>query len=321
MYETTDHEKQLVVALDLGGTEIKGALADRDGHLTALQARSSRRTGGTKAALDGLLDFAEELVACGRQAGRVVRLGLAVPGIVNEDRGVAVHSTRFGWRELSLGPLVSDRIGVPVSIGHDVRLAALGEQHHGAGRGCRDWLFVSVGTGIGAAVVLGGCAHGGGNWRAGELGHMVVEPGGRPCACGGAGCLETVSSGPAIAFRYAELGGDVDLPASEIARRARDSDPVACHVWGSAVAALAVGLSGAIALMDPERIVLGGGVAAAGDKLLEPLRVALAARLALAQPPPLHGAMLRKHAGCVGAAVLAWRVEEAAIRSPGACVV
>jgi glucokinase len=295
-------QRPLVVGVDLGGTEIKGILADEGGGTLAHEDRLIAPDAGTEAAVAALQLTVAELVAACPEDATVAGVGVAVPGLVDEERGVAVRSARFGWRELPIARLVAEQVDAPVTLGHDVRLGAFAEQCAGAAVGCRDWLYVAVGTGVGAALVIGGHARGG---AAGEIGHVVIDPVGEPCRCGGSGCLETVASGPAVAARYARRGGEPAVAASEIARRAGDGEPLAAAVWGSAVEALGAALAAATALVDLERIVVGGGVASAGELLLNPLHAAMAARLPLRVPPPLSTGALGSRAGCAGAAMLA----------------
>jgi glucokinase len=226
---------------------------------------------------------------------------------VDEARGVALRAVNLPWRELPLADVVAERCGLPVVLSHDVRAAAAAEAALGAGRGIADLLFVAIGTGIGGAVVAGGRPYGGAHGHAGEIGHTVVEPDGPPCACGARGCVEALASAAAIERGYAEAGAGDGASAREVAALAAAHDPAARAVWDRAVAALAAGLADAVALLDPELIVVGGGLAEAGPPLFEPLAAALAARMTLAAPPPVVAAELGAEAGCRGAALLAWR--------------
>ena len=178
-----------------------------------------------------------------------------------------------------------------MAVAHDVRAAALAEGELGAARDCRDWLLVTLGTGVGAAVVLGGRPYGGAHGAGGELGHLVVVPGGPECACGARGCVESIASAGAIERRAGR-------PVREVIA---DRDPL----WAEAIDALASGLAAYAVLMDPERIVIGGGLAAAGDALFEPLATALDERLTFSEAPPLVPAALGAEAGCHGAAIAA----------------
>jgi glucokinase len=175
---------------------------------------------------------------------------------------------------------------------------------------------VPIGTGIAAAHVVDGKVFTGAHGATGEIGHIVVRPGGPPCGCGQRGCLEAIASAAAVARRYAERraqGGNGDEAAAgadRVAALASAGDPVAADVWRETVDALADGLLIGIALFDPEAVVVGGGLAEAGDALLVPLADALHARLTFHREPVLRRAALGDEAGCLGAALLALDLQE-----------
>jgi glucokinase len=296
-----------VVAIDVGGTTLKGGLCDADGTLVHRDRRPTPAA-DTAALVAGIVALAGDLAAAGRARfgpDAVGGVGLAVPGFVDESRGVALRAVNLPWRDLALADAVADGTGLPVTLGHDVRAAAAAEARLGAGRGAGDVLFVAIGTGIGAAIVAGGRPHRGAHGRAGELGHTVVEPDGPPCACGAAGCVEAIASAAAIERAYAAAGAADGASAREVAALAAAHDPAARAVWDRAVAALGAGLATAVALLDPELVVVGGGLADAGAQLLDPLATDLAARVVLGPAPRVVGAALGPDAGCRGAALLA----------------
>jgi glucokinase len=297
-----------VVAVDVGGTMLKGGLCDAEGTLVDRDRRPTPAT-DTAALVAAIVALAEDLAAEGRArfgAGAVGGVGLAVPGFVDEARGVALRAVNLPWRDLALAEAVADGAGLPVTLGHDVRAAAAAEARLGAGRGAGHLLFVAIGTGIGAAIVAGGRPYRGGHGRAGELGHTVVEPDGPACACGAAGCVEAIASAAAIERAYAAAGAADGASAREVAALAAAHDPAARAVWDRAVAALGAGLAAAVALLDPRLVVVGGGLADAGAQLLDPLAADLAARVVLGPAPPVVRAELGPDAGCRGAALLAW---------------
>jgi glucokinase len=285
-----------VIALDLGGTALKAGLVDPAGETLRALQRPSRRREGPDAVVAGLLAAVDEL----RAAADPAAVGLVVPGIVDDAAGVAVWSANFGWRDLPLRALLEERTGLPVAFGHDVRAGGLAEGALGAGRGVRDFLFLALGTGIAGAAVLDGRPYAGGGY-AGEIGHVVVDPGGRECGCGARGCLETLASARAIAERY---GGDAT--AADVAARCAAGEARARAVWQEAIDALADALAMYVSLLAPELIVVGGGLSAAGDQLLHPLDAALDARLTFHRRPRLRRAALGDQAGRLGAALLAW---------------
>lgn len=295
----------LVAAVDLGGSCLKGALVDTDGALVAEQRAATPAAAGPGAVVQALVRFAAALIEQGRQrGGSVAAAGVVVPGIVDEDRGVAVLSANLGWRDLPLRSLLAARLGLPVAFGHDVRAGGLAEARVGAARGAQDALFVPVGTGIAAAVLISGRPVVAGGY-AGELGHVVVDPAGPPCACGARGCLETIASAAAIARRYAERTGRAVDGAAEVARRVAAGEGAARTVWDEAVEALAHALATCTSLLAPEVIVVGGGLAESGELLLAPLRRALEARLSFHRRPRVVRSRLGDTAACRGAALLA----------------
>jgi glucokinase len=195
-----------------------------------------------------------------------------------------------------------------VALGHDVRAGGLAEATFGGGRHGRDVLFVAIGTGIAAAYIMDGRSYAGAHGAAGELGHIVVRPGGPVCGCGNRGCLEAVASATALARRYASQGDTAKTGAAEVVALATSGDPVAARAWQETIDALADGLHTAQTLYDADVVVLGGGLAEAGEALLGPLRTALRARLTFQREPQLVRATLGDQAGCLGAALLALSV-------------
>ena len=299
-------ERLAVVALDVGGTGMKCALVRPDGVVHHTERHPTGAARGGQAVVDTILDIAAALAARARGDGLVpVAAGCAVPGVVDEATGTAVWAANIGFRDVPLRDLLTDRLGLPAALGHDVRAGGLAEARLGAGGDHRHVLFVAIGTGIAAAHVVDGRAFAGAHGAAGEVGHVVVRPGGPPCGCGSRGCLESVASAAAIGRRYAALSGEHGTAAADVAARAAKGEDLATRVWREAVDALADGLLTAQALYDAEVIVIGGGLAEAGDTLLGPLRTALSARLTFHRPPVLVGAALGDEAGCLGAALLA----------------
>jgi glucokinase len=304
-----------VVAIDVGGTLLKGGVCDPDGAIVAGDRRRTVRDDADRL-VDGIVAFARDLADEGRRrfgADGVAGVGLAVPGLVDEARGVALRAVNLPWRDLALAEIAAERLGLPVALSHDVRAAAAAEAALGAGRDADDFLFVAIGTGIGAAIVADGRPFLGAHGRAGELGHIVVEPDGPPCACGATGCLEAIASAAAIERAYAAAGGGGESAresggsAREIAALAQAGDRVAREVWARAARALGAALAAAVALLDPGLIVLGGGLAEAGARLLDPVAAELGQRSHLGPAPRVVAAELGADAGCRGAALLAWR--------------
>jgi glucokinase len=237
-------------------------------------------------------------------------VGVVVPGIVDERRGLAVHSENVGWRNLPVRSLVERAAGLPVGFGHDVRAGTLAEWRLGAGRGLQDLVFVPIGTGVSAGIIARGTLIGGDGY-AGEIGHVDVGHG-EPCACGGRGCVEAIASAAAIARRYAAASGQPVAGARDVAERLAAGDPAARRVWTEATDALALALAWTSAVLAPQAIVLGGGLARSGSLLFEPVGQALDRHLGMARRPRLVPATLEDEAGFLGAALLAWEALERA---------
>ncbi|MEU4213375.1 ROK family protein [Streptomyces sp. NPDC026206] len=310
-----------VIALDVGGTAIKAALVSADHTLLYETRRPTGRDKGPEAVVAGILGLAAELREHGvRTYGEpAAAAGVAVPGIVDTAQGVAVYAANLGWRDVPLRDLLSrrlsgergergERAGTPVAVGHDVRTGGLAEGRIGAGRGADRFLFVPLGTGIAGAIGIDGRIEEGAHGCAGEIGHIAVRPGpdGAECGCGGRGCLETVASASAVGRAWAAASGEAAADAADCARAVAAGDPRARAVWQHAVDALADGLVMGLTLLDPRTLIIGGGLAEAGDTLFTPLRAAVAQRITFQKLPLIVPAALGDTAGCLGAGLLAW---------------
>ncbi|MFF7448261.1 MULTISPECIES: ROK family protein [unclassified Streptomyces] len=298
-----------VIALDVGGTGMKAALVGPSGELLHQARRATGRERGPDAVVEGILGFAADLRAHGteRFGQSASAVGVAVPGIVDTERGVAAYAANLGWRDVPLRALLTERLGgVPVALGHDVRTGGLAEGRVGAGRGADRFLFVPLGTGIAGAIGIAGRVEAGAHGFAGEIGHIVLRPGGTPCPCGQRGCLERYASASAVSEAWAAQTGDPDADAADCAKAVESGDPRARAVWQLAVDALADGLVTALTLLDPRTLIIGGGLAEAGETLFTPLRDAVRQRITFQKLPTIVPAALGDTAGCRGAGLLAW---------------
>ena len=284
-----------VVGVDVGGTAIKAVRMRGDGVVVAEQTRPTPRESGPLT--EAVIAAAAEL-----RTARTAAVGIGSPGVI--EAGVVRFAANLGWRDEPLAERVAGALGMPAVLDRDVAAAGLAEAAALAASGAPpDVLFVSVGTGIAAAHLVGGRVRHGATGRSGEIGHTPVHPRGLPCACGQLGCLEAYASAAAVARRYAARTGQ-DRDAAAVAARL-GSDPDADAVWAEAVEALALALATQTLVTDPGVIVLGGGLAEAGEALLGPTRRALTGLLAWRDPPPLLRASLGPAAGRIGAARLA----------------
>lgn len=288
---------------------MKAALVAADGALLHQARRATGRDHGPDAVVENILGFAAELRALGaeRFGEPAAAAGVAVPGIVDEERGVAAYAANLGWRDVPLRDLLTERLGgIPVALGHDVRTGGLAEGRIGAGKGADRFFFVPLGTGIAGAIGIDGRVEAGAHGFAGEIGHIVVRPGGTPCPCGQNGCLERFASASAVSQAWAEACGDPQADAADCAKAVESGDARARAVWQEAVDALADGLVTALTLLDPRTLIIGGGLAEAGETLFAPLREAVRRRVTFQKLPAVVPAALGDTAGCLGAGLLAW---------------
>lgn len=307
---TTDRDTETantagsVIAIDVGGTSTKIAIADQDGNLTNVRRVPSPPSSPDNSA-PAVVELARGAVAEAlRSDNPPVALGITIPGVVAEDRGVGIHSANLGWRDVDFGALFRDAIDIPVAILHDVRAAGAAECRLGAAAGADTALVVAIGTGIAAAVVVDGQPRVAGGY-AGEVGHAVVVPGGEPCVCGNRGCLEAIASAGAIARIYSRESGTTVPGAREVFELAANGNSVAIAVLDAAFDALALGLSQSICLLAPDVVVLGGGLAQAGDALITPVHERLIHLLKHVPCPPVVRAECGQDAALVGAALAA----------------
>jgi glucokinase len=312
---------ELVVGVDLGGTKLTGALVDADGTLEGLTRwpRPVREYGETIDALSAIVDG---LRARAAELGRpVTALGMAVAAWLDAERSGVLQAANLGWRDRPLRADVSRRVGLPVVLVNDGDAAAWGEYRFGAGAEARSLLLVTIGTGVGGGVVIDGRPLTGGSGLGGELGHLAVQADGLPCACGARGCLEMYASATALVRRARECaraepgaaelllrlaGGDADrIDGPVVVTAARGGDRVATEALEQIGRWLGRGLAQATAVVDPTLILVGGGLAAAGELLLAPARSAYADALpaqSVRREAPIRLAALGAAAGLVGVA-------------------
>lgn len=294
------------IGLDVGGTRLSGGLVDATGALLA-QAQENTPPDGP-AAIAVLRQLVVELAEGARRAGReVLGLGVGFGGPVDyaEQSIVMSHHVK-GWEKgLKLAQHLAEGLDIPAMLDNDANCGGLGEALFGAGRGHRSVLYVNIGTGIGGALVLDGKVHHGAHSIAGELGHCVVKPGGPRCTCDKQGCLEALASGSALGREGRLAGLGEQITGHEVAQLAIAGDAVAGRIVDEAAGWLGLALGNAANLWDPDLIVLGGGVAEMGERLLQPTRRSYQQTAMLAaKATPIVCADLGYAAGVIGAAAL-----------------
>jgi len=278
--------KEFVVAVDLGGTRFRVALAEPNGRLLARSSELTRASEGVDRIVGRIADA---VVRISSSVGLPSLLGVGVgaPGPLNPRTGVLYTPPNLpGWHDVPLQQMLQERFGVPVFVGNDANLGALGEYTFGAGRGVDNLVYVTVSTGIGGGVIEDGRLLLGANGLAAEIGHMILLADGPRCGCGNHGCLEALASGPAIAREArqriaageqskiaAMVQGQLSkVDAEVVVEAARSGDPVAQEIMAQAAKYLGIGMLNLVHLYNPSLIAIGGGVSNAEDLIIEPIR-------------------------------------------------
>ncbi len=279
----------VILGLDLGGTTLSGGLVQPDGRVRLQRAVATYARGHGEAVIEQLLDTTATLLdAAGRRRLQVAGIGFGVPGTVDPLRG-RIRGNIQNVPELhgvALGPLLRRRFGMRTHLDNDVNALTLGELYFGRARGVRNFAMLAAGTGVGSGIVIEGKLVRGRRGYGGEAGHTTVNLDGRPCFCGSTGCIKTYASGPDIAAQARErlqtskpgrllelCGGDpARLTAQGVFAAARTGDPTALEVVEIAARALGAGVANLVNLLNPELIILGGGVLEASDLLLPRIR-------------------------------------------------
>lgn len=261
----------MIFGIDIGGTTSKLGLV-QDGKVIARARIDTLGHADEHAFADALADAGHRLVRADDH--RPLRaVGVGAPN-ANQLTGIIEMAPNLPWKhDVPLARMMTDRLKVPAVLGNDANAAALGEWRYGAGRGIDDLLVVTLGTGVGSGFIVNGQLVLGSAGNAGELGHMILIPGGRACTCGRQGCLEAYVSIRGMIATYTEAGGSEDVAdVKAIADRARASDVAAIECFRRTTEWLAIGLANAVCATGPKRIVLFGGIARNGDLLMAPLR-------------------------------------------------
>jgi glucokinase len=309
----------LAIGFDIGGTKVAAGVVDESGQVLA---EMRRRTPSRDPA--HIVDVVVEIVNQLRSEHDVAAVGIGAAGFVDAERATVLFAANLAWRDTPIRADIANRLDLPVVVENDANAAAWGEFRFGAGGDEPDVIVMTIGTGIGAGIIINSQLHRGRFGIAGEPGHMRVVPGGRLCGCGNRGCLEQYCSGtalvraarevaqerPADAARLLDLAkGDIaNIDGPVVTKAAQEGDPAAVDCFDEIGRWLGQGLADLAALLDPGRFVIGGGVAEAGDLLLEAGRESYSAVLTGRGYRPLASvvpAQLGAQAGLIGAADLA----------------
>jgi glucokinase len=294
-----------VIAIDIGGTTLKGAVFDRLGSAVCRRRIGTFSVEGS--ALAGIQSLIRDLRNEAHAAGSEIEgIGLASPGVIDSSIGRVGYAANLNWEDLHLAAILEAEFSVPVHLEHDARAGAIAERaaHPNEESRYQDFIFVPIGTGISGAVVTGGSLVYGAKWSAGEFGHMPIVPSGAACSCGGYGCIEAYASATTVLNRYRLRGGKTAKSTPDLVSQL-DKDPDAQAVWSELVEALALGISALSAVLDPDCIVIGGGLSLAGEALLSPLRLAVPEKLPWRPAPAVLQSSLGSDAGLIGAGLIA----------------
>lgn len=310
--------KKLVIGIDMGGTNVRLALVSSDGTVINSMRNKTSAQEGKDAIISRLSSASSELVAEGRDLGNVVGVGIGAPGLI--ENGVVRCSPNLpGWKEVPLQKLLEEALSLPVVLENDANAVAYGEKSFGAGKGFASLICITLGTGVGGGVILDGKIWRGAFGMAGEIGHMVVEPEGLKCSCGNRGCLETYASATAIvrAANEAVSKGDAswdrdNLTAEVLEASARRGDKAAAALFSSAGRYLGIGIASLLHILNPELVIIGGGVSKAWDLFYPSMTEEIYKRCfrEIVERTKILPATLGDSAGILGAARLAFEKNE-----------
>ena len=311
------------IGIDVGGTNVKIALVDDNGKIIYSNSVPTYAKMGYEYTVNNIKQAIRDLMKeTNTTPSDIEGIGFDFPGQVDCKTGVVKLAPNIpGWVNVPIAQMIEDEFHIPTRIDNDVRCAALGELKFGAGRGCENFICITVGTGIGSGIVINGKVVRGATNAAGELGHIKLQMNGGPiCGCGDTGCLEAFASGPAIvamAQEYIKGGKSTkfrEMAAVEggeitpymVAKAAEEGDPVAKRIFEIVGEYIGIGLTSVINLLNPERVIIGGGVAESGELLLGPIRKTIKERamVVAGNAVEIVPAQLGNSAGVIGASML-----------------
>lgn len=313
---------KFAIGIDVGGTFIKGALVDRSGRIIFRRKVPTEASSGNHGVLNHVVSLIGQLEKTLKAKGQILGVGLGIAGLVDFRRGIVLVSPNLpGWRNFPVLQTLSKVVNYPLFLENDANAAALGEKWMGAARKAQSFCFLTLGTGVGGGLVMEGRIWHGAKGMAGEIGHMIIDPHGPPCKCGNQGCLETYASVNALrrmvmeAFetgRKTILGADIQndsLDGKAIFQAAQKEDALALEVFERMGFALGVGMASLVNLLNPEMIVLGGGLSAAWRYFIPALRREFKSRafLDITRGVKIVRATAGENAGILGAAHLVWQ--------------
>lgn len=308
---------QYYIGLDLGGTNLKYALGDKSGNVLVKLTRPSNGHASQEKIFSNMIAAVEKLMNVAEKNDlSVAAIGVGSPGNVDFENGCIVGNAPNlkHWTDAPIREKLQSKFHIPVWTDNDANMVAIAEARVGTGRGFNHIIFITVGTGIGGGIVINGQLYRGGSFNAAEIGHISIDYQGKQCPCGGIGCLETYAAAPAIIKNYAAKlkadGQEVDedlLSTELIFERARNDDLLAVETLEAACTYLGIGIANVVNLLNPQAIIIGGGVADAGEDYIGRVRKVIFDRALRTSLPGLRilQASLGNDAGVVGAILLA----------------
>ena len=310
------------IGIDVGGTNVKIALVDGEGKIIYSNSVPTYAQMGYEYTVNNIKQAIRDLMKETNTDDKEIEgIGFDFPGQVDYKTGVVKLAPNIpGWVNVPIAQMIEEEFNIPTRIDNDVRCAALGELKFGAGKGCENFVCITVGTGIGSGLVINGQLVRGAANAAGEIGHIKLQMNGGPiCGCGDTGCLEAFASGPSIvamaqeylkggkSTKFREMAGaDGEITPYIVAKAAEAGDPVAKRIFEIVGTYIGMGLVSVINLLNPEKVIIGGGVAAAGDLLLDPIRKTIKERamVVAGNSVEIVPAELGNSAGVIGASML-----------------
>lgn len=310
------------IGIDVGGTNVKIALVDGEGKIIYSNSVPTYAQMGYEYTVNNIKQAIRDLMKeTNTDAKEIEGIGFDFPGQVDYKTGVVKLAPNIpGWINVPIAQMIEEEFNIPTRIDNDVRCAALGELKFGAGKGCENFVCITVGTGIGSGLVINGQLVRGAANAAGEIGHIKLQMNGGPiCGCGDTGCLEAFASGPSIvamaqeylkggkSTKFREMAGaDGEITPYIVAKAAEAGDPVAKRIFEIVGTYIGMGLVSVINLLNPEKVIIGGGVAAAGNLLLDPIRKTIKERamVVAGNSVEIVPAELGNSAGVIGASML-----------------
>lgn len=313
--------KKYIAGIDLGGTTIQTVLTDEDYNIVTKYKSDTLAEEGPAAVIGRMMDAIDHVLEESNLSKKdLLGIGLGIPGLMDIEKGISLFAGNLSWENIQVLQPFKDRFQVPVYMDNDVRVNALGEWYFGAGRGVKNMVLITLGTGVGAGIIIDGKMLRGPQSAAGEVGHMIIVEDGPACTCGSRGCLEVFASATGMMRRCKELmlenrdsllwqmcEGNIDKVRTYMIDKAHDQgDKVGRQVMAETAYYLGIGLTNVVNIFNPELVVIGGGVSKAGERLLGPAREFVNKRAMVVQRQhyKLVAAQMLDEAGMLGACTL-----------------